>query len=385
MITKYYQLYNLQLGNRLDVIHAELLPEDKGRIIKEFKEEEGPTAMIGDGVNDALALATADIGISMGISGSALATETGHVILMSNDIRKIPGAIKLARKAQRKVIENVFLSICTKAAILGLAFAGHPLVWAAVLADVGTCLLVICNSMLLLRGTDHKHGKKCCKTSAGSHIDKHEHGCKTSHCHSSHGHEHGSINKKAVQEPSASQQCSSICQSDHSNIPESSSNSCGDHSEAKHCNNIEGCNMVNHKIEAQILPGNCCSGHRHEANHCHKGHNNSHRSSSCPEEDRQEMKNDHCHSSHCGENHTNVKALGNLVEHSCREASHGEPPHTAIDIPVNPDREEASHGCTSVEKREFGGCCKSYMKECCGKHGHIRPGIGGGLTEIVTE
>ncbi|KAG2241694.1 hypothetical protein Bca52824_090267 [Brassica carinata] len=136
-----------QLGNAIDIIHAELLPEGKSEIIKEFKRE-GPTAMVGDGLNDAPALATADIGISMGVSGSALATETGNIVLMSNDISRIPQAIRLARRAKRKVVENVVLSITMKGAILGLAFAGYPLIWAAVLADVGTCLLVILNSMM---------------------------------------------------------------------------------------------------------------------------------------------------------------------------------------------------------------------------------------------
>ncbi|XVE98824.1 hypothetical protein REPUB_Repub03eG0142000 [Reevesia pubescens] len=410
-----------QLGNRLDVFHAELLPEDKARIIKEFKNE-GPTAMIGDGVNDAPALATADIGISMGISGSALATETGHVILMSNDIRKIPKAIQLARKAHRKVIENVFLSISTKVAILALAFAGHPLVWAAVLADVGTCLLVICNSMLLLQGTHEKPGK-CCKPSAASHTDKH--GCKTSHCHSSHNHQHGSIDKnvrKACEPPKcSSQRCASRCHSSPSKSY-SSSNSfgsikCADSGrtrdgsvshETKHCDQ-GSCNMVNHKTEAHSLPSNCSSGHRrlglcgepndlHEATHCHQGHSHH---SSCQGEDRKEKTNDHCHSIHCGENHvknyTNLKALGNLVElsleslnpkakpnsHKCC-TDNSEPPDTAIDIPMNPGC-EATHARMNLEKREFGGCCKSYMKECCGKDGHFRPSFGGGLTEIITE
>ncbi|KAL4556128.1 hypothetical protein LXL04_038771 [Taraxacum kok-saghyz] len=136
-----------QLGGALDMIHAELLPQDKAKIIKQFQTE-SPTAMVGDGLNDAPALATADIGISMGVSGSALANETGHMILMSNDIRKIPISVRLARKMRRKIFKNIFIAIITKAAIIALAIAGHPLVWAAVLADVGTCLLVIFNSTL---------------------------------------------------------------------------------------------------------------------------------------------------------------------------------------------------------------------------------------------
>ncbi|KAL6137517.1 hypothetical protein ACLB2K_062809 [Fragaria x ananassa] len=149
---------NEQLEQAFEVVYAELLPEEKARIVNECKME-GYTAMVGDGINDAPALATADIGISMGISGSALAQETGNVILMSNDIRNLPKAIRLAKKANRKVIENVTLSMAPKLAVLALAFAGHPLVWAAVLADAGTCVLVILNSMLLLQGSNNKQTK----------------------------------------------------------------------------------------------------------------------------------------------------------------------------------------------------------------------------------
>ncbi|XP_071717630.1 putative inactive cadmium/zinc-transporting ATPase HMA3 [Rutidosis leptorrhynchoides] len=161
-----------QLGETLEIVHAGLLPQDKAKFITDFQKM-APTAMVGDGINDAPALATADIGISMGISGSALATETGQVILMSNDIRKIPIVVRIARKTRRKIFENIFLAIITKVAIIALAIAGHPLVWAAVLADVGTCLIVILNSMLLLRtttvskstkhhsGSSHTHRKHC--------------------------------------------------------------------------------------------------------------------------------------------------------------------------------------------------------------------------------
>ncbi|KAL8096757.1 putative inactive cadmium/zinc-transporting ATPase HMA3 [Apium graveolens] len=170
-----------QIGGALELVHAELLPEDKARIIKDFQHESA-TAMIGDGLNDAAALATADIGISMGISGSALAMETGNIILMSNDIRKIPQAVRLARKTKVKILENIFLSIITKTAIVVLAIMGHPLVWAAVLADAGTCLLVICNSMLLLAHEDN-HGKGCFKSSIFAHKRRNAHSHK--HCCSS--------------------------------------------------------------------------------------------------------------------------------------------------------------------------------------------------------
>ncbi|VAI91138.1 unnamed protein product [Triticum turgidum subsp. durum] len=164
-----------QLGNVLAEVHSELLPVDKVRIVDELKVRDGPTLMIGDGMNDAPALARADVGISMGVSGSAVAMETSHVTLMSNDIRRIPKAIRLARRTRRTILTNIVFSVATKLAIVGLALAGHPLVWAAVLADVGTCLLVIMYSMMLLRGGDGGRGKKCCASShQGSHLSPRE-------------------------------------------------------------------------------------------------------------------------------------------------------------------------------------------------------------------
>ncbi|KAL2893977.1 Cadmium/zinc-transporting ATPase HMA2 [Bienertia sinuspersici] len=164
------QQVQYELDGALDIVHARLLPEDKAKIIEKLKKD-GAVAMVGDGINDALALATTDIGISMGISGSALAMETGHVILMSNDIRKIPQAIRISKKASRKIIENVIISFCTKGVVLALAIAGYSMLLVAVVTDVGTCLLVILNSMLLLQGTEEYKkstrtilNKACCNT-----------------------------------------------------------------------------------------------------------------------------------------------------------------------------------------------------------------------------
>lgn len=116
----------MQLDGALDIVHASLLPEDKAKKIEELKKD-GVVAMVGDGINDALALATTDIGISMGLSGSALAMETGHVILMSNDIRKIAQAIQISKKASRKIIENVIISFSTKGLVLAFAIAGYSM------------------------------------------------------------------------------------------------------------------------------------------------------------------------------------------------------------------------------------------------------------------
>ncbi|XP_010919016.1 cadmium/zinc-transporting ATPase HMA2 [Elaeis guineensis] len=150
------ELIQKQIGENIKV-EASLAPEDKMKKIAELKEKWGLTAMVGDGINDAPALAASDVGIAMGVAGSAVATETADVALMSNDLRKIPEAVKLAKAALRKNYQNVALSLAVKLLFFGLAFGGMPSLWAAVVADMGTCLVVIFNSMLLLQ-KDKKGG-----------------------------------------------------------------------------------------------------------------------------------------------------------------------------------------------------------------------------------
>nr|UPQ51143.1 heavy metal ATPase 3 [Aegilops tauschii] len=158
-----------QLGGALEELHSELFPEDKVRLVGALKARAGPTMMVGDGMNDAPALATADVGVSMGISGSAAAMETSHATLMSSDILRVPEVVRLGRRARRTIAVNMVSSIAAKAAVLALAVAWRPVLWAAVLADVGTCLLVVLNSMLLLGEGRGRRGKEeVCRATARS-------------------------------------------------------------------------------------------------------------------------------------------------------------------------------------------------------------------------
>jgi len=135
----------------IDEAHGELLPEDKLRAVEAKLGAAGKVGMVGDGINDAPALARADIGFAMGAAGTGTAIETADVALMDDDLRKIGQFVRLSRATHRILVQNIALALGIKAVFLVLAAAGHATLWMAVFADVGASLLVVANGLRLLR------------------------------------------------------------------------------------------------------------------------------------------------------------------------------------------------------------------------------------------
>ncbi|MYN19668.1 heavy metal translocating P-type ATPase [Rugamonas sp. FT107W] len=132
-------------------VQAELLPEHKLDAIRILQAGYGAVGMVGDGINDAPALAQAEVGFAMGAAGSDTAIETADVALMDDDLHKIAGFIRLSRRTRAILVQNIATALGIKLVFFGLAVAGFATLWMAVFADVGASLLVVANGLRLLR------------------------------------------------------------------------------------------------------------------------------------------------------------------------------------------------------------------------------------------
>lgn len=144
-----------QLG--IDEVYADLLPADKVTTVEELSRQTSNLVMVGDGVNDAPALAAARVGVAMGSQSSDTALETADVVIMAPRLSRLPELIRVARSTRRRLIENISLAILIKGIVLVLAALGQATMWMAVAADVGASLLVVFNGMRLL-GPAEKSG-----------------------------------------------------------------------------------------------------------------------------------------------------------------------------------------------------------------------------------
>ena len=141
----------------IDEVRANLLPQDKQQIVAQLSAGE-TVGMVGDGVNDSPSLAVAAVGFSMGAAGTDTAKEAADVLIMNDDLRKVPETIRLSRKTHAVLWQNIVLALGIKAVFFVLAIFGNATMWMAVFADMGASLLVVFNGLRLLRGVHAEEG-----------------------------------------------------------------------------------------------------------------------------------------------------------------------------------------------------------------------------------
>jgi len=135
----------------IDESHGNLLPEHKFTQIKALQQRFGATGMTGDGINDAPALAQSNIGFAMGAMGTGIAMEAADVVIMNDDLRRIPETIRLSRQTHAVLVQNIALALGIKAVFVALTLFGSATMWMAVFADMGATLLVVANGLRLVR------------------------------------------------------------------------------------------------------------------------------------------------------------------------------------------------------------------------------------------